>query len=219
MQLRSASKNKEQTKNREPCCLAKGSDPIVKVNPRPTDDCDSFRIRSRLLNRLGIEKECAVAAARSEASSVVQLGALNAYNEVLKTDYGQPDKSLAQLFETQSCEESSLATSPGAESVLEKQASLPKQTRFDVNVLVHPIPSRSQYSERIRSALWSDPVEIQQNAARNSFEFAAEGWKWEQVAEDMVVTQDGERVHPIHFVQEHSLNKHFCDVFASQQKP
>jgi len=50
-----------------------------------------------------------------------------------------------------------------------------KRISFDTTVKVLPIPMRDEYSNRVRSRLWSNAVEIHQNATRNSIEFAAEG--------------------------------------------
>jgi hypothetical protein len=72
---------------------------------------------------------------------------------------------------------------------------------FDAAVTVHPIPLRSQYSNRIRNSLWTPVSELQENAARNCVEFAAENWDWRQAAEDDdMVVYHGEKIHPIHFV-------------------
>jgi len=42
---------------------------------------------------------------------------------------------------------------------------------------------------------------MQENAARNCYEFASENWDWKQAVEDEGMVQyGGERIHPIHFM-------------------
>lgn len=77
-----------------------------------------------------------------------------------------------------------------------------KQITFDDVVQVLPIPKREEYSSRISSRLWSGSMEIHENAARNSVEFAAEGWDWRTVTEDekmYICYATGERIHPVHY--------------------
>jgi hypothetical protein len=50
-----------------------------------------------------------------------------------------------------------------------------KRISFDTKVKVFPIPMRDEYCKRVRSRLWSNALEIHENATRNSIEFAAEG--------------------------------------------
>ena len=76
-----------------------------------------------------------------------------------------------------------------------------KSTRimFDNEVEVMPIPTRHEYSDRIKSRIWSNRYELQENAERNAVEFASEGWKWDQVVEDegmYICSASGELVHP-----------------------
>mmetsp|Transcript_481 Transcript_481/g.1128 ORF Transcript_481/g.1128 Transcript_481/m.1128 type:complete len:299 (+) Transcript_481:335-1231(+) len=77
----------------------------------------------------------------------------------------------------------------------------PKTTRiaFQDVVDVMPIPTRHEYSDRIKSRIWSNRHELQENAERNAVEFASEGWKWENVIEDegmYICSASGELVHP-----------------------
>ncbi len=68
-------------------------------------------------------------------------------------------------------------------------------------VAVVPIPSRLDYSNRIRESMWTTSSELATNATRNTIEFASEGWNWRNVIEDenMLVHQgNGELIHPIH---------------------
>jgi hypothetical protein len=74
-----------------------------------------------------------------------------------------------------------------------------RRIQFNTNVMVVPIPSRHAYSKRIRQAFWMDGAEIQATAERNRYEFASEGWDYQQVLEDEDMYMDlatGQLVHP-----------------------
>lgn len=93
-------------------------------------------------------------------------------------------------------------------STSNKKAKLKhKQKRGRRSVSLHKsvsvvhIPSRCEYSSNVRQQLWSSSAELFANAARNSVEFASEGWDWRNVIEDehMLLHQaSGELIHPIH---------------------
>jgi hypothetical protein len=77
------------------------------------------------------------------------------------------------------------------------------RVRFNENVDVVSIPSRYQYSDRIRKVLWSNKHEIMENAERNIIEYEAEGWDWNTVVleEEMFVDSlTGSLVHPCHLL-------------------
>ena len=176
---------------------------LGKTFRRLHERSDSGQIRSKLLMKLGIELGSGTlngASASTEASRIVQKGQEDAYSIALKRDHGQLDRSILHAkkpFE-------SLSAVPGNDKVTEKPIKRERHAVcFDASVKVHPIPARSDYSKRMRAVMWVSSTEIQQNAARNSLEFAAEEWDVSKVVndEDMIL-YGGERIHPIHFVQQ-----------------
>jgi hypothetical protein len=64
------------------------------------------------------------------------------------------------------------------------------------------IPSRYQYSNRVKKFIWSDRWELQEMAERNMIEFEAEGLDWRNVVldDDMYIDSiNGQLIHPCHF--------------------
>mmetsp|Transcript_18147 Transcript_18147/g.29303 ORF Transcript_18147/g.29303 Transcript_18147/m.29303 type:complete len:214 (+) Transcript_18147:65-706(+) len=73
--------------------------------------------------------------------------------------------------------------------------------RFNTVVSVVQIPSRNQYSKRIKQSLWRDRDELSEMVERNMEEFRAENFDWRSVVldDDMYVdSTNGELVHPCH---------------------
>jgi hypothetical protein len=75
-----------------------------------------------------------------------------------------------------------------------------KRARFYNKVAVVRIPSRYQYPESMKQSIWGSMKEINENARRNTIEFASEGWDWRRATEDdaMYIAPNGELVHPVH---------------------
>jgi hypothetical protein len=84
-------------------------------------------------------------------------------------------------------------------------------------VSVIPIPARDEYSPRARESMWSSFTEMARNIARNSIEFASEGWNWRSVIEDddmLVHDVSGELIHPIHIQNALALIGAHEDLFV-----
>mmetsp|Transcript_47582 Transcript_47582/g.115919 ORF Transcript_47582/g.115919 Transcript_47582/m.115919 type:complete len:291 (+) Transcript_47582:219-1091(+) len=81
-----------------------------------------------------------------------------------------------------------------------------RRIRFHDTVMVMSIPSRHQYSNRIKCVLWSGRDELNEMSRRNVVEFQAEGWNWRTVVEDedmYIDVQTGQKLHPCHIQQYH----------------
>lgn len=81
--------------------------------------------------------------------------------------------------------------------------------RFNTVVSGVKIPSRNQYSRRIKQTLWRDRYELSEMVERNTTEFHAENYDWKQVVLDdemYVDASSGERVHPCHVE-----GSYYCD--------
>lgn len=87
-----------------------------------------------------------------------------------------------------------------------------RKVSFHSTVKATTIPSRSSYSDRIRTRLWSSTEDIHSNAVRNELEYAYDGKDWRKVREesDFIcfsneylepsgrVIPTEELVHPVH---------------------
>jgi hypothetical protein len=80
--------------------------------------------------------------------------------------------------------------------------------RFNTVVSGVQIPSRNQYSKRIKQQLWRDRHELHEMVERNTTEFHAENYDWTQVVLDdemYIDSTSGERVHPCHVLGNNSF--------------
>eukprot|EP00986_Skeletonema_menzelii_P001284 scaffold338_cov155-Skeletonema_menzelii.AAC.18 len=96
---------------------------------------------------------------------------------------------------------SSLLSSPASPS--NSKTSKPKRCiTFNESVKVVPIPTRHEYSDRIRCRLWTNTIELYENAARNHVEYAAENYDWRNACDDeemYLCRSTGEKIHPVHY--------------------
>jgi hypothetical protein len=160
------------------------------------------QIRARLLNRLGIYDAPATVQSQQPMSA-----AQHRRRRILRgmgvghtLHPSPPDGSAVRrpLDGVRSFREPLKTDSPVSS---EADVKNPRKISFQDEVSVIPIPTRYEYSDRIKSRIWSNRHELQENAERNAVEFAAEGWNWRSVTEDegmFICSTSGELVHPIH---------------------
>ena len=94
-----------------------------------------------------------------------------------------------------------------ADKISEKNEA---SVRFNTVVSGVKIPSRNQYSRRIKQTLWRDRYELSQMIERNTTEFHSENYDWKQVVlEDQMYVDltSGEKVHPCHVEGIHYRSK------------
>lgn len=76
-----------------------------------------------------------------------------------------------------------------------------RHVRFQPEVSVIPIPMRHEYSNRIKGFLWEPIASMQASILRNTLEFTADGWNWEDALDEDEHYMDpstGELIHPVH---------------------
>jgi hypothetical protein len=177
-------------------------------------------IRARLLNKLGIYGDVNAPAKQAPMTAAQhrRLRILRGMGVGYTLHPSPPDGSAVRppldgsmttleplkAHGMQSSLSSSLSSSKSSTDGTLKATTVDKQDRhimFQDQVEVIPIPTRYEYSDRIKSRIWSNRHELQENAERNAMEFAAEGWNWRTVTEDegmYICSLSGELVHPIH---------------------
>jgi hypothetical protein len=87
------------------------------------------------------------------------------------------------------------------------------------SVVVHAIPNRKEYSERVKKEIWMQPHELEESATQNCIEFAAEGRDWRLATEEQdFIFYQNEMVHPVHVTRHCNLQRQFLMIMSAQQK-
>lgn len=117
-------------------------------------------------------------------------------------DHLHPTSSISTSSPSMSVSMTSSSKSSSSSSSSNKSNRL----QFKETVQVLPIPSRYQYSDRIKQCIWSNRYELQEMAQRNLQEFASENYDWRNVVldEDMYIDASSsgggppQLIHPCH---------------------
>lgn len=170
---------------------------VVTVSSVITVNRDEKEIRSRLLNKLGIHDSANVSTQPMTAAQQRRVRILRGMGVGYTMVKSPPDGS-ATRSQVEGVVRSKEPLKSDSSSVKELAGKKTK-IAFQDEVEVLPIPTRHEYSDRIKSRIWSNRYELQENAERNAVEFAAEGWDWKKAFSDeemYICSATGELVHP-----------------------
>ena len=137
-------------------------------------------------------------------SSALDAGLLGALGSLFSVGSPSSIASTASITDDDSvCDQSSLSSSSLTPSPTTTAAAAGRRRclTFDEEVSIVSIPRREQYSNRMQQHLWHPTELLQVNIMRNTIEYAADGWSWQQVREEedhIYCAGNGEYIHPVH---------------------
>ncbi|KAL3765729.1 hypothetical protein ACHAWU_009697 [Discostella pseudostelligera] len=154
------------------------------------------------MKRLSIKSQTPVAEMSADITAI-----LSSHQPLHEEAAKEASKSNASMDSSSGTSSTSLVTL-GWPTPTTSKTKTKRRVSLHHDVAVIPIPMRTEYPNRER--IWCSASELYQNAARNTIEFASEGFNWRNVAADeqMVQMPSGERIHPIHFMN----MANFCKI-------
>ncbi|KAG7369871.1 hypothetical protein IV203_027617 [Nitzschia inconspicua] len=93
--------------------------------------------------------------------------------------------------------------------------------KFNDTVDIVSIPSRHQFSNRIKNVYWSNRYELQENAERNILEYEYEGWDYDKVVLDdemYVDVNTGALIHPCHLSVDETTGQTVYNTYAAEEE-
>ncbi|KAK1742096.1 hypothetical protein QTG54_007669 [Skeletonema marinoi] len=196
--------------------------PTISKNKSPQLNS---QVRSKFLMRIGVvgtdpntfcKHQCQAADGTTDSCIPTRdLQKVPRYSTQLKYNRNDERKRMIKRRQQRSAAASADQNSSSSSSATSSSnKSKPKRCiTFDESVKVVPIPTRHEYSDRIRSRLWSNAIELYENAARNHVEYAAECYDWRNACDDeqmYLCRSTGEKIHPVHYemLQDPLLDAH-----------
>mmetsp|Transcript_18107 Transcript_18107/g.43550 ORF Transcript_18107/g.43550 Transcript_18107/m.43550 type:complete len:235 (-) Transcript_18107:341-1045(-) len=168
------------------------------------------QVRNKLFQKLGICSHHRSYNISVAERSVRDLRDMPRFDEPLKYDHKvERLRETRRLSRQSSSAISSLIWSSPTDVKMPPPYAMPskssskqkKRVKFHESVAVVPIPMHREYSDRVRSKLWTDAVEMCETIERNMVEFSAESCDWRCVCledEMYVCGVTGELIHPAH---------------------
>mmetsp|Transcript_11618 Transcript_11618/g.17529 ORF Transcript_11618/g.17529 Transcript_11618/m.17529 type:complete len:225 (-) Transcript_11618:144-818(-) len=193
--------------------------PTISKNKTPQLNS---QVRSKFLMRIGVvgtdpntfcKHRCETADGTTDSCIPTRdLQKVPRYSTQLKYNRNDERKRRCQQRSAAASADQNSSSSSSATSSSNKSKPK-KRCTFNESVKVVPIPTRHEYSDRIRSRLWSNAIELYENAARNHVEFAAESYDWRNACDDeqmYLCRSTGEKIHPVHYemLQDPLLDAH-----------
>ena len=182
------------------------------------------RIRNKLFWKLGIRSDPSGACPSTYIRKCHEVESTSSEDDTIMTELHTSTRSSISH-----CEVNSVEGLPPlfSQSCLlnhhQKTINQKKGVVFNEKVQVITIPSRNDYSERVKQVLWASHKEMIENTQRNTYEFVvAEGRDWRHAVEEkemyLCEFSDGckDFVHPIHFQKNFEHNRYAGDILATR---
>lgn len=171
------------------------------VSP-PSSTPSSWRVRSNYLQRIGIVRTTSpiIAIKKAAATTPSSCTLLSAPERTTRDLRNVPRFNAPLRYEEKDGDDED-GDVHRRNRLISEGSQDGKRVNFREDVTVVPIPMRSEYSDRIKTKLWTGRVELCEIVERNLEEFAAENYNWRSVCPEEhmhLCTDTQDLIHPVH---------------------